>query len=82
MTVAEQTFHLYVDDGSRLASFVMALKSARDRGLDFVLFKHDFEAEPDFDLAHIMDGLMTLGFSRTWTGSDDGKTGELRVTWK
>ena len=81
MTVAEQTLESWVDDGSDFAFAVMACRNARARGLDFVAFVTDLNADPGYNPGPMMDWLMSLGFSRSWTVSDDGKEGKIEVRW-
>lgn len=83
MTVAEQTFEAFQDDGSHLAKVVSAAREARAQGRTDVTLVWDMAHEDNagFNPGPLMDSLMTLGFSRSWAVSDDGQTGVLAVSW-
>ena len=83
MTVAEQTLETYEDDGSELAKVVLSAKAARDRGEQNAVMKVDLALETNagYDVNPLMESLMTLGFSRSWSVSEDGQWGTLVVSW-
>ena len=81
MTVAEHTFETWEGNGTDLSNIVLACKASRDKGLDFHRFEFDLAAGAGFDPKIVMDGLMTLGFSRSWMVTENGETGVLEVRW-